>query len=79
MCNNIKEEILELKRNQEFIIKLLTPVFTVAIIAKLSGRTSQAVRDWLTKNAEPGVDFQKKGGKLVVSEKVALQYINERR
>jgi hypothetical protein len=79
MSNNIKQEILEIKRNQELIITLLTPVFTISTVAKLAGRTPQAVRDWLTKNAEPEVDFQKKSGKIVVSKEVALKYINERR
>jgi hypothetical protein len=79
MSNNLKQEILEIKRNQEFIITLLTPVFTISTVAKLAGRTPQAVRDWITKNAEPDVDFQKKNGKIIISEKVALKYINERR
>ena len=79
MCNNLKEEILELKRNQELIIKFLTPVFTISTVAKLSNRTPQAVRDWITKNAEPDVDFFKKGGKIIVSKEVALKYINARR
>jgi len=79
MSDNIKQEILELKRNQELIIKLLTPEFTVSTVAKLSGRTSQAVRDWLSKNAEPDREYFKKDGKIVISEKVALQYINARR
>jgi hypothetical protein len=48
-------------------------------VAKLAGRTPQAVRDWLTKNAEPDVGFFKKDGKIIVSEEVALQYINARR
>jgi hypothetical protein len=79
MSNDIKQEILELKRNQELIITLLTPVFTISTVAKLAGRTPQAVRDWLTKNAEPDVGFFKKDGKIIVSEEVALQYINARR
>ena len=79
MHDNIKQDILELKRNQELIIGLLTPVFTVSTVAKLANRTPQAVRDWLINNTEPEVDFYKKSGKIIVSEKVALQYINARR
>jgi len=79
MHENIKQDILELKRNQELIISLLTPVYTISTVAKLSNRTSQAVRDWITKNAEPEVDYYMKGGKIIISEKVALQYINARR
>jgi hypothetical protein len=75
----MRHDILEIKRNQEHIITLLTPVFTISTVAKMSGRTPQAVRDWLNKNAEPEVDFQKKGAKIVISKEVALKYINERR
>ena len=79
MSNNIKQDILELKRNQELIISLLTPVFTVSTVARLADRTPQAVRDWLSKNAEPDVGFFQKNGKIIVSKEVALQYINARR
>ncbi len=79
MSDNLKQEILELKRNQELIIKLLTPVFTISTVARLSGRTPQAVRDWLSKNSEPDDGFFKKGGKIIVSKEVALKYINARR
>lgn len=78
--DNIKHEMKEIKRNQEFIIKLLSPKeYTVSKIAEITGKTRQAVRDWLTKNAEPDVGFFKKDGKIIVSEEVALTYINERR
>jgi len=79
MTNNIKQDMIELKRNQELIITLLKPVFTISTVAKLANRTPQAVRDWLINNMEPEVDFYKKSGKIIVSEKVALQYINARR
>lgn len=76
----LKHDMKEIKRNQEFIIKLLSPKeYTVPIIAKITGKTRQAVRDWLTKNAEPDIGFFKKDGKIIVSEEVALQYINKRR
>jgi len=79
MSDNIKQEILELKRNQELIIKLITPVFTISTVARLSNRSPQAVRDWLSKNSEPDDGFFKKDGKIIVSKEVALKYINERR
>ncbi len=60
-------------------ITLLKPIFTISTVAKLANRTPQAVRDWLINNAEPEVDFYTKSGKIIVSEKVALQYINARR
>ncbi len=79
LMNDIKQEMLELKRNQELIIKLLTPVFTVSTVAKLADRTPQAVRDWLINNTEPEVDFFKKDGKIIISKEVARKYINARR
>ncbi len=76
----LHNDIIELKRNQELILRLLKPrEWTVGKIAEITGRTRNAVRDWLLKNAEPEVDFWKKGGKIIVSEEVALKYINERR
>jgi len=75
-----REEFIELKRNQELIISLLKPKeWTVSRVAELSGRTPQAVRDWLVNNAEPEVGFYYKNGKLIISEEVALTYINKRR
>lgn len=76
----LEHEMKEIKRNQEFIIKLLSPKeYTVSILAQMTGKTRQAVRDWLLSNAEPDVGFFKKNGKIIVSEEVALHYINERR
>ena len=76
----LQHEMKELKRNQEFIIKLLSPKeYTVSKIAEITGKTRQAVRDWIINNAEPDVGFFKKDGKIIVSEEVALHYINERR
>ena len=69
----------EILRNQELIIKLLTPVFTVSVVARLADRSPQAVREWITNNAEPEVDYYLKGGKIILSEKIALEYINARR
>jgi len=75
-----REEFIELKRNQELIISLLKPKeWTLSRVAEMSGRTTQAVRDWLLNNAEPDIDFYKKNGKIIVSEKVALDYITKRR
>lgn len=76
----LKHEMKEIKRNQEYIIKLLSPKqYTVSKIAEITGKTRQAVRDWIINNAEPEVGFFKKDGKIIVSEEVAMQYINKRR
>jgi len=76
----IKHDMQELKHTQNLILKLLSPkYYTIAKIADVTGKTRQAVRDWLTNNAEPDVGFFKKDGKIIISEKVALEYINARR
>lgn len=76
----LQHEMKEIKRNQEFIIKLLSPKeYTLSRIAELTGNTRQAVRDWIINNAEPDVGFFKKNGRIIVSEEVALKYINQRR
>ena len=76
----IKHDMQELKHTQNLILKLLSPKhYTIAKIADITGKSRQAVRDWLTKNSEPDVGFFKKDGKIIVSEKVALHYINSRR
>lgn len=75
-----KSDGMKIMRNQELILKLLLPKeFTVSTVAKITGRTRQAVRDWVMKNEEPDVGFYKKNGRLMLSEEVALKYINERR
>jgi hypothetical protein len=80
VLNALRDDIMQIKRNQELILQLLSPeTYTIAFMSKATGRSRQAVRDWLTSNAEPDVGFYKKDGKIVVSEKVALQYINDRR
>jgi hypothetical protein len=80
MCDELKHELMEIKRKQDLLLLILKPdVWTVPMIAKITNRTPQAVRDWLTKNAEPDIGYKKKNGKIIVSEEVALTYINERR
>ena len=77
---NLKHELIEIKRNQELILSILSPEeYTVRMVSKITGRTRQAVREWVLKNGEPDVDFYKKGTILMLSEEVALKYINERR
>lgn len=72
----LRKEVLEMK----FLIKLLMPKnYTISYIAQLTGKTRQAVREWLLHNAEPDVDFWQKNGKIYVSEQTALKYISGRR
>ena len=77
---SLKHDLIEIKRNQEMILKLLSPKeYTVSMVAKMAKRSPQAVREWVLKNGEPDVDFYKKGDRLYLSENVALKYINQRR
>jgi predicted transcriptional regulator len=78
--DTLKHDMKEIKQDQKLILKLLSPKnYTIGKVADITGKSRQAVRDWLTNNAEPEVDFFKKDGKIFISEKVALEYINARR
>ena len=78
--DSIKHDMQELKHTQNLILKLLSPkCYTIAKVADITGKTRQAVREWLINNAEPDIGFFKKDGKIIISEKVALEYINARR
>lgn len=71
-----RRDIIEIKS----MLKLLIPKeFTIAFIAQRSGKSHQAVKQWLERNAEPEVDYYLKNGKIIVSEQVALKYISQRR
>ncbi len=71
-----RRDIVEIKS----MLKLLLPKeFTIAYIAQQSGKSKQAVMQWLIRNAEPEVDYHKKGSKIIVSEQAALKYISQRR
>jgi len=69
-----------IKRTQELILKLLSPKqYTIGRISEITGKSRQAIREWLINNAEPDLGFTQKNGKILVSEEVALEYINSRR
>lgn len=77
------DELTEFRQDQieiKNMLKLLIPhEFTISHVAKLTGKSRQAVREYVLTHGEPDVDFWKKNGKIYLSEKVALQYINARR
>lgn len=76
----LQHEMKEIKQTQKLILKLLSPKqYTIGRIVEITGRSRQAVRSWLISNAEPDVGFTEKNGKILVSEEVALEYINTRR
>lgn len=71
-----KRDIIEIKS----MLKLLVPPeFTIAYVALISGKSKQAVLQWLERNAEPEVDYYKKGAKIIISEKMARTYMSTRR
>lgn len=71
-----RQDLMEIKS----MLKLLLPSeFTISYVARIAGKSNQAVTQWIIRNAEPEVDFWKKGGKIIISEKTALKYISERR
>jgi len=71
-----RRDIIEIKS----MLKLLLPQeYTINYIASVAGKSKQAVMQWMIRNAEPDVDYYKKGAKIIVSEKAALKYISERR
>ena len=75
----IKHDMKEIKQDQKLILKLLSPThYTISKIAEVTGKSRQAVKDWLLNNAEPDVGYSVKNGRIIISEKVALTYINER-
>lgn len=75
----LQHELKEVKQTQRLILKLLSPKeYTVGRISEITGKSRQAIREWLINNAEPDLGFRQKNGKIVVSEEVALEYINAR-
>ncbi len=74
--DDIKQELKEVKA----LIRMLLPKGDVPIsdIARKTGVTRQAVRDYITKHFEPDKDFYKKNGKLHVSEGVAIKLLQRR-
>ena len=74
--DTIKQELKEVKA----MLRMLIPKGDVPLseIAKKTGVSRQAVRDYVTKHFEPDRDFYKKSGKLFVSEEVAIQLLQRR-
>lgn len=74
--DGIKQELKEVKA----LLRMLIPKGDVPIsdIARKTGVTRQAVRDYITKHFEADKDFFKKNGKIHVSEEVAIQLLQRR-
>ncbi|MDB2562861.1 hypothetical protein N9X61_04580 [Sulfurimonas sp.] len=69
-------EYLELKgmvSKQTGLLQMLVPKkATVSFLAESTGKTRQAIRQFLLKNFEPEEDFWTKGGKMYVSQDTAV-------
>ena len=65
----IKGMLSELKR----MIKMLIPQkASVSYLAETTGKSRQSIRQLLINNFEPEVDYWHKGGKIFVSQRVAI-------
>lgn len=72
----LKHLILEMKTKLDLFVS--PGDIPISHIAKRTGKTRQAVREYLVNHYEPGKDFFKKNGKICVSEEVAIQLLQRR-
>ena len=71
--DTIKQDLKAVKA----MLRMLLPKGPVPIgeIARKTGRSRQAIREYLTKHYEPEKDFFKKDGKIFASEDTAIQLL----
>jgi hypothetical protein len=73
-------EYLELKRlilQQQALLKMLIPVkASVSHLANMTGKSRQAIRQYLKANFEPDVDFWVENGKIFTTKETAAQVIS---
>ena len=78
MANSL--EYLELKNlilQQQSLLKMLIPVkASVAHLANMTGKSRQAIRQYLIANFEPEVDFWIENGKIYANKETAAQIIS---
>ena len=70
-----KNEINEIKSMLEL---LLPSEFTIRDLMVRTGKTRQAIIQYLERNFEPDVDYYKKNGKIYVTRDVAAKVISRR-
>ena len=76
MSQNEFYELKSLILEQREKLELLIPdKFDIAYISQKTGLTRQAIRQRLLLKFEPKVDFWYEGGKIYLSQKVALQML----
>ncbi len=72
-------EYLELKGIMLDVSKRMDLFFpdklSLSSLVATTGKTRQAIREFLINNYEPEVDFWKEGGKIFVSQKTAIAII----
>lgn len=71
----LKNELLEIKAMLNLLIPETT---TIGYISKMTGKSRQAIRDYLINHFEPEVDFWKKDGKIIISKEVAVKLLQRR-
>ena len=74
-CYEIKRLILEQREKFEKLELLIPEKFEISFLVAKTGLTRQAIRQRLINKFEPEVDFWMEGGKIYLSQKVALQMI----
>ncbi|MBV5278267.1 MAG: hypothetical protein J0647_04410 [Campylobacteraceae bacterium] len=73
-------EYLELKNlilQQQTLLKMLIPLkASVSHLANMTGKSRQAIRQYLIANFEPEVDFWIENGKIYTTKETAAQIIS---
>ena len=65
----LKQLLSELKN----MIRILVPqIASISYLSDLTGRSRQSIRQLLINNFEPEVDYWNKGGRIFVSQRVAI-------
>lgn len=70
--SEIKSLLLENRQKLEKLELLIPEKFDISFVVKKTGLTRQAIRQRLLIKFEPKVDFWYEGGKIYLSQKVAL-------
>lgn len=66
-------ELRDMISQQNAMLKLLVPKkATASFLAKSTGKSRQAIRQYLFNHFEPEVDFWNEGGHIVVSQETAV-------
>ncbi len=83
MSANHSAELLEIKAlllEQRTLIELLFPSeIEISFVVDKTGLSRQTIRNRLINNFEIEEDFWKRGGKIFMSRKTALQFLNKKR